>query len=84
MHSKISKITFKQKKSFESKINAFKEWFAFGAIFFAFGPYYEGNICIFLSGAKRFALQTKLIILRPKKNCNQILHNRDQNDMHSN
>ena len=34
---------------------------------------------------KRFALQTKIIILRgQRKNCNQILHNRDQNDMHSN
>ena len=32
-----------------------------------FGPYYEGNICVFLSRAKRFALQTKIIILRTKK-----------------
>ena len=59
--------------------------FTFGAIFFAFGPYYEGNICVFLSRAKRYAFQTNIIILRPKKkNCNQIWHNRDQNDMHSN
>ena len=31
------------------------------------GNYYESNICIFLSRAKRFALQTKIIILRPPK-----------------
>ena len=36
----------------------------FGAIFFLFQPYYEGNICVFLSRAKHFALQTKIIILR--------------------
>ena len=60
---------FKQKKSFESKINAFEHkttsWLLatfpplvklsnglpLRVFFFAFGPYYEGNICVFLSRA---------------------------------
>ena len=50
----------------KTKKTLVKQWFAFGVIFFASGPYYEGNICVFLSRAKRFALQTNILILRPK------------------
>ena len=54
-------------------------WFAPSSIYLGFGTSYELDICVYLQRAQCFALQTKIMILRPTR-----LKMKNPNNMHSN